>query len=254
LEGGALLSDWWVNVSKEFVPYLNITTRLDDSPDQDLMGAKGGTGFPTLFFMEPETGAVLNEWWWPEDEDTVREALKKATEKAKGVQTLVAEAAKKPEDKALQAKLQIKLAMMHAASMSLEELRELSKTKGLDPEVKAEFDEWYAGALVQRELDAAQQKAESRKEFTDLASAGFYKLLKDGVRLPAKHENAQMFYDLGLTGAVAAGDAASAKAAFDGLSEALGLIAEQNPTVADKVKAAIEEAKGRLDSIPAKGE
>jgi hypothetical protein len=241
-------------VSKDVVPYLNVTTHFADSPDQDVFGAKGGSGFPTLFFLEPETGAVLNDWWWPEDEKTVREMMGKATEKAKGLQALVAEAAKKPKNKALQAELQIKLALMKAADKSLEELVELSKTKGLDPAVKAEFDAWHAGALVQRALEAAQKKAESRAEFTEAAGASFYQLLKDGVRLPAEHDNAQMYYDLGLTAAVAAKDAAIGKIAFDGLTAALNAIAEKNPGIADRVKAGLEDAKGRLDSIPAKSE
>jgi hypothetical protein len=243
-----------VNVSKDFVPYLNVTTHLDDTADQELMGAKGGSGFPTLFFLEPETGAVLNEWWWPEDEKTVREMLATVSTKAKGLQDLIKEAAAKPDDKALQAKLAIKMALMRAADMTLEELLTLSKTEGLDPEIKAEFDAWYAGALVQRELDAAGEGAKSRQEFESKACPAFYKLLKDGVRLPADHSNAQLYYDLGLTGAVSASDAEVAKVAFDALSVSLNAIAEQNPRVADQVKAAIAEAQGRLDSIPAKTE
>jgi len=234
------------------VPYLNITTHLDDTVDQGLLNEKGGSGFPTLFFMEPETGAVLNDWWWPEDEDKVREALKAATAKADELKALMAKAKAAPDDKALQAHLAIKLAMMRAADKSMEELAELAKTEGLDPALKAEFDAWYAGALVQKAYDDAAASAESRKEFMEAAQSGFYELLKKGIRLEPGHESAQMYYDLGLTGAITAGDKEVATVAFEGFAATLNKIVEDNPDNTDlkgKVEGAIADAKKRLDAL-----
>lgn len=238
-----------MNVSKDVVPYLNITTHLDDTTDQGLLSEKGGSGFPTLFFMEPETGAVLNEWWWPEDEATVRDAIAKATEKAKGLQDLLAKAKASPEDKVLQASVAIKLAMMRAGDTPMEELAKLAMTEGLDPELKAEFDAWYAGALVQQVVDSASEGAESRDEFYSGCQSGFYKLLKEGVRLPADHDMAQMYYDLGLNGAIEASDKTVAQAAFDGYKAAMDGMAKTRPDAADQIKSLIEKAKARLDGI-----
>jgi hypothetical protein len=35
------------------VPFLHITTRIDDHPYDSLLREKGGTGFPTLMFLDP---------------------------------------------------------------------------------------------------------------------------------------------------------------------------------------------------------
>jgi hypothetical protein len=247
-----------VDVSKEFVPYLNITTHLEDTPDQDLLNEKGGTGFPTLFFIEPETGAVLNDWWWPEDEEAVREMFGKATAKAKELQDLQQRAAQNPEDQGLQATLALKLAMMRAANRSLDELRELSQAPGVDPAVKAEFDGWYPGAKVTQVMSDAQSKAQemewSREELFDEIAKAFYGMLKDGVRLPHDDDNAQIFYDQGLNGAVAQGDREVAQAAFEGYRSTLQKMADARPDVADQVAEYIASAKERLDGIPAKEE
>jgi hypothetical protein len=221
-----------------------------DTPDQDVLSAKGGNGFPTLFFMEPETGAVLNEWWWPEDEKTVREALAKATEKAGELKQLLRAAEKAPEDKKVQATLKLRLAMMCAdGSPSLTELAELAQTEGLDPALKTEFAAWLAGRRVQEALETASKKATKRSEFNSLAEEAFYGLLKDGVRLAPEHDMAQMFYDLGLNGAVAKGDREVAQAAFAGLEQSLKLVLESRPDAEADINKAIDEAKARLKKL-----
>jgi hypothetical protein len=199
--------------------------------------------------MEPETGAVLNSPWWPEDEKTVREALAKATEKAKELKQLLREAEKKPEDKKLQATLKLKLALMSAADTPLGELAELAKTEGLDPALKAEFEAWHAGRRVQAALEAASEKAESRQEFNTLTGEAFYELLKEGVRLPPEHEMAQMYYDLGLNGAVAKGDREVAQAACAGFEQALKPMLEARPQAAEQIQKAIDDAKARLKKL-----
>lgn len=52
LEGGPLLSDWWVETAGKIVPYLNVTARWDGAPDQGLLSEKGGRGFPFCGFMD----------------------------------------------------------------------------------------------------------------------------------------------------------------------------------------------------------
>lgn len=243
-----------MEVSKEFVPYLNVTTHLADSPDQDLLSEKGGTGFPTLFFMEPDTGAVLNDWWSPRDEKTVRAMLAKATAQAELLTRLIGAAREKPDDAGAQASARIMRAMVKLEEIPVEELEKLRATEGLDAEVRAQFDAWIAGKKVASVQESAGEKAESREEYIGLMETGFYDLLKEGVRLPSDHASAQMYYDLGLNGAVARGDAEIGKVAFEGYKATLDAIAEADDDMADRVAEAIAAAKARLDGISAQDE
>lgn len=215
-----------------------------------MLSAKGGDGFPTLFFMEPETGAVLNEWWWPADEKTVREALAKATEKAGELKQLLRAAEKAPEDKQLQATLKLRLALMSAGDTPLAELAELAKTEGLDPALKAEFAAWHSVRRVKDALEAiGKQKPPSRLEYNTRLEGAFYELLKDGVRLAPEHDMAQMYYDLGLNGAVAKGDREVAEAACAALEQSLKLVLEARPDAASQINKAIDDAKARLKKL-----
>jgi hypothetical protein len=199
--------------------------------------------------MEPETGAVLNQRWSPEDEKTVRAELAKATEKAGELKKLLREAEKAPENKLLQATAKLKVALMSGGNTPLAELAELSRTEGLDPALKAEFEAWYAGRRVMDAVEAASAKATSRPEFTALAEPALYELLKEGVRLPPEHEMAQLFYDLGLNGAVAKGDREVAEAACAAFEQSLKLVLEARPQAATQINKLIDGAKERLKQL-----
>lgn len=45
--------------AQQVVPYLHITTRIKDQPYDGLLGEKGGTGFPTLMFLDAEGRRLL---------------------------------------------------------------------------------------------------------------------------------------------------------------------------------------------------
>lgn len=244
-----------METSKEFVPYLNVTTMVPSMPDQELLAAKGANAFPTFLFMEPETGAVLTPTFWPGDEETVRDALAKATAEAKALQQLKRDAEAHPDDKALQAGLKLKLALMYAAPLPLAELAELAKVEGLDPALKQRFEAWYA---VKRYEQAVQEvlakQAPTRDEQADQFEVAFYGLLKEGVRLPFDDQNAEFFYDFALNGAVKQGDRAVSEAAFAGYEGTLKHFLEQSPQYEDQVTKALDEAKARLKRLDQKPE
>ena len=233
------------------MPLLHVTTHLDDSPDPDLLSEKGHGGFPTLSFMEPETGAVLNAGWWPSDAETIQKHHDDAKGKAGELTALLRKAEANKEDMALQAAVQIKLALMYAAQVSMEELGKLAATEGLDPKVKQEFDLWYAGRRVTSALDEAFGGEGSRAEKTERAQKAMYLLLKDGTALAPDHQLAQTLYSWGLDGAVAAGDKKVAQTAFEGLEESLGLVMKEKPEYESRIKDMIAEAKEKVDSIGA---
>ncbi len=211
--------------------------------------AKGGTGFPTLFFFEPESGAVLSDSLWPEDEESVREALREAQAKAAGLQKKIGDAKAKPEDKRLQAELALELALMRAGTASLAELKELAQTPGIDPALLERFRAWFNGRRVEQAFSEAREKAESREQFEGLVEAACYELMKEGVRLPAENEYAQSYYDAALNGAVTKGDKAVGEAAYGAYEKLLLAIKEANPNMAERVDDALEEARGRVQKI-----
>ena len=248
MEGGPLLTDWWVEISKEFVPYLNVTAQLDDKPDQGLLSAKGGTGFPTCFFLDPATGAVLNEWFSPVDADAVRKVMGQAQARSDELTSLRKDAEARPDDKALQASFAMKLAMMHAGEHTLEELAELAKTAGVDAQLVAEFDAWFGGRRVEAVVTAAQQ-VETREEYENKVRAGFHKLLQEGVRLAPEHDNAQFYYSYGFRGAIEAGDRLSAEKAFDGYKAVMKLLVAQNPRYKEQVEEDLRDYQDELDAL-----
>ncbi len=244
------MSDWWTELSQEFVPYLNVTAHLDDKPDQDLLTAKGGSGFPTSFFFDPETGAVLNDWFAPSSADAVREVMKKAKAKSDELTSLRKDAEARPDDKPLQAELKIRLAMMRAGDTSIEELAELAKTPGLDEGLLKEFEGWFGAMRVEKLLGKAQM-AETREEFEEQIREGFHKLLKEGVRLDYEHQNAQFYYAYAFHGSVDAEDHATAQKAFDGYKAVMKLLVAQRPQYKAKVEEDLQSYQEALDELAA---
>lgn len=236
------------------MPYLNVTTRLDDTPDEGMFGEKGGSGFPTLYFMEPETGAVLNEWWWPEDEETVRGELASATAKAAELTDLLRSAEQEPDDAALQATVAIRLAMMFAGELAMEELEAIGQTEGLDAELKSEFGLWLGGRKVEAAADQASDQAESRKEFEELVGQAFYDLAKAGVRVAPSHQIAGFYYENSLDAAIERGDAETAQAAFEGYAAAMEHMASERPSFADRIQESVDEVRARLDEFQGAGD
>jgi len=58
LEGGALSTPEFKAFSETVVPFVHVTTRLDDREHEDLLFDKGGNSFPTLLVLDAE-GEVL---------------------------------------------------------------------------------------------------------------------------------------------------------------------------------------------------
>lgn len=58
MESGLLLTPDFSAFSKKVVPFLHVTTHLDGRPNEGMLQEKGGTGFPTLMFLDAE-GEIL---------------------------------------------------------------------------------------------------------------------------------------------------------------------------------------------------
>lgn len=58
MESGLLTTPDFNTFSKKVVPFLHVTTRLEGRAYEGLLGEKGGTGFPTLMFLDEEGGVL----------------------------------------------------------------------------------------------------------------------------------------------------------------------------------------------------
>jgi hypothetical protein len=60
LEGGLLTTPEFTTFTEKVIPYLHVTTRIEGRANEGLLGEKGGTGFPTLMFLDAE-GEILGK-------------------------------------------------------------------------------------------------------------------------------------------------------------------------------------------------
>ena len=72
---------------KDFVPYVNISARLQDKPDQDLLREIGARSFPTTVVMDADGQVILRNdtagAFRPNAENRVRGAVEVASELVK---------------------------------------------------------------------------------------------------------------------------------------------------------------------------
>lgn len=210
MEGGPLLENWWVEDSKNYVLYLNIMSRVDTHPDQGMLQAKGGRGFPYFVIMD-SAGEVLTTL-----RPSTQEALKTAGTKAADFAAVAKAAAAKPDDADANARLIIaKLGMKEDAAQRAK-LDELVKGK-ISAETRKAYESFVAGEQI-KGFFAEFQKAmvaagKDKREATSEEWAGkAYQKWKGGLKPPAKETaylNYAMFAARGAIGAKAKADAES---------------------------------------------
>jgi len=133
MEGGPLLADWWVALSKDFVPYLNVNARLADVADQDLLGPMGGRGWPHFVVLDDRGTRIVpgpsQGPFRPMDEASTTAALAGAKE----LISLRKTAAAAPEDAAASANLTLLEALLLDGARDEARLAAARETAGADP-------------------------------------------------------------------------------------------------------------------------
>jgi hypothetical protein len=209
---------------------------VEGHPDQDLLSAKGGRGFPYCAFMDA-TGNVLYEAR-PDSAESVKNALNMATL----LVSMRAKAAADPKDAASAAAASILAAMgckQRAPSSSPEELDKLIKTKGLDPIITEAYGVWALEFKVQQVFQNAKSK--------DDVEEGCYKLFKEakGEVGTGRMAFAVSIYAAG--GAATAGDAAVGKAAIAIARKGLADFPEAQQM---QIAAELKKIEDRLAALP----
>jgi hypothetical protein len=60
LEGGLLSTPEFTAFTKKVIPFLHVTTRIEGRANDGMLSEKGGTGFPTLMFLDAK-GEILGK-------------------------------------------------------------------------------------------------------------------------------------------------------------------------------------------------
>ena len=195
-EGGALVKDWFTRLAgKEFVPYINISARLPDKPDQGMLRKKGGTGFPYVVILDPGGKVVEGKGggFRPQSPAQLRKGLKKV----QWLLDLEKEAREHPDDPLAVARWVLVDGYRRDHAADLEAMRKAAAVPGVDADLAARFvhfektkpiaDLWHRyeekrSVARERRDDAAVKKARAE------AMAGIYELYRSGTRLEKTHD------------------------------------------------------------------
>jgi hypothetical protein len=224
-ESGPLVSDWWREEARSFIPYLNVSARLDDKPDQGLVIEKGGSYFPYCILMDGR-GRPLVEF-----RPLTRQAVVLAREEGSLHARLLA-ASDDPKDLSAVRALRLFRAIRGEARLGVDAMRLIASEPEQDAELVARFEDYLRRRRVREAFAAAQKKvrevpapeesgAEARRRHRAAKeaklAAEMYPLLAEGLSFRVE-TNPAMFLNyaiLATRGAVAASDR---KAALRGLA------------------------------------
>lgn len=225
--------------SKNFVLYLNITSRVDTHPDQGLLQAKGGRGFPYVVMMD--SGGEVLTTFRPNAAADVQSAAAKAQDFVSAREA----STKNPKDDDAKARyLMVKLGMKadEAERKALDDAMQ-GKVTAATKEKFASFvagekiDAWQQGFMAALRNAAPDQRDAVKAEQTALA----WNSWKTGVK-PLAEEVAYLNYALtACEGAIKAGDKAGA--------EGVVLWIEKFSTKLPRLKDAVTRLRGEIANI-----
>lgn len=231
MEGGPLLTDWWIESSKDFIPYLNITAQWDGAPDQGLLRPKGGRGFPYCTIMDA-SGEVV----W-EVRPTSKEALDEAFANATQLVSWREKLAKTPDDAAISANVALldALGRQQREAPSVADLDKHAQAKGVDPNLRKRFDAWRGEKIIQQAMNAAREDG----------GKAVYELYKAGTTLAAGNRMELSFLMAAARGAIAAKDKETATKAVDALEKVTG----QNERVQARMKEEAAKMRAQIAEL-----
>jgi hypothetical protein len=209
MEGGPLLSNWWVKESKKFVPYLNISAQLDDKPDQKLMREYDLRGFPSFVFLD-DSGLLLfgrEPYWRPDSLLSLGQGLNQV-EVLFQLRKMVEE---NPEDQIARARLTLIEGLLDPSRVDVARMDAAAKVEGVPEEL---VEEWAMTRIEAKFLSifepyrsAYQNKSDDREAKKTAAIEGCYRMWVAGEKLDSTSGTFRPFLVLSFDGALAARDA-----------------------------------------------
>ncbi len=140
MEGGPLLEEWWVEVaSKEFVPYLNISSQLPTTPDQNLLQRMGGRGYPYFVVLDDNGSRIVPGRSFSQFRPMNRAGTMVAVAGAQELIAARANAAAAPRNPALAANRVLLERLLLDGKVSTQEAAAASEVEGIDPTLAQRF-------------------------------------------------------------------------------------------------------------------
>jgi len=224
MEEGPLLSKWWVKESVKFVPYLNISARLDDRPDQTRFEEYGLRGFPSFLFLD-SSGTLLHgkePYWRPDSPQELQAGL----EEVEFYYALLKKVKDDPDDRVASASLTLWQGILNPIAADVTEMDAAMRVEGVDGDL---IEKWKLLRTDTRFLvffdpyrEAFRNKSDDRQKFRKAAIEGSYAMWKEGVR--PTDEWIRPFVVLSFDGAVEAKDVKVAGECVEQYEELYGLI------------------------------
>jgi hypothetical protein len=179
LESGPLSTPEFAAFSKEVVPFLHVTSHVEGRKGEGLFGEYGGTGFPTLMYLDASGKKLADQ--------NVRsvEGFRKTATSLTAMTNLRARIAK--GEKGLGPELLI--AELNLGQVEFADAKKrFASFKKMKPAVKKQI----AALLVDAEVDSLFKSAGSDREKFEALGEVFAKMVKDG-RVPTGN-SATMFW------------------------------------------------------------
>ncbi len=230
MEGGPLLQDWWTAESKNFVLYLNITSKVDTHPDQGMLQKKGGNGFPYVVMMD--SGGEVLTTFRPNAATDVQAAAAKANDFVSARDA----SAKNPKDDDAKARyLMVKLTMKpdEAERKALDVAMKGKVSKA----TKEKFDGFVAGERIKSweqgfRTTMRAAKPEEREATQAAEAVKAYEAWKGGMKPPTDDVAWLNYAMICCGGAIKSGD----KAGAEGIVTWIETFSVKFPQLKDTVK------------------
>ncbi len=186
MEGSVLSDTDFAKWSKDYVLYCNITTHVETDKHQDLLGKKGGAGFPHIVFMD-QKGGVMAQHTAPR---TV-EGFIYTAQSAKETGQMLADLAKKAAGGDAKAKKDYFMRRFELGHFSVSEATDAIKGLDLSEEEMTTVNRRLAALEIQEVLqDVTEDEATQIR-----AGKRFYEMAKVG-RIPDDMGMGQPFWIL----------------------------------------------------------
>ena len=165
----ALITDEFVEFSKEVVPFLHVTTRIEGRENEDLLQRKGGSGFPYFAVLDPQGGLIAQH----QGARTV-EGFRETIGKGREFMDLAAKAASGDE----QAIIGFAIREAQLGRIDYAEVQQRTAGLTLTPEQQAQLKSVMAQSVVSEHYEKLAATRGGDAEMA-AASAAFLDLLRD---------------------------------------------------------------------------
>ena len=254
MEGGPLLEQWWITMaSEQFVPYLNISSKLRTTPDPGLLQRMGGRGFPYFVILDPDGHRLVPGKAYPQFRPMNQPGTEVALSGAKELIAARLAATNAPEDAALAANRTLLERLLIDGKVSDEAAAQAMAVEGADAKLVQRFRVQEVLVAYSRDVQGVpREDIEARQAAFDRAARAMLKVHRTGSGLyDTRLRVFSDYWRLVFTGAILDGDASTAEAALTVYRRVYGTNANARERLV-KMQNDLDALKERIEKEKAK--